>query len=104
MNTVTLQGKKYPIKYGRMALIKVMEITGAKGLSELTKLDALGPDKWGDFVLAGIANGCKIEKVDAPTIAAVNDELDENPSLYMDAINRLGMDITPADKPVAEGN
>ena len=104
MTTISVNGTDYPIKFGRMALIAIMKLTNAKGLSELSKLDSLSPEKWGDFVLAGLENGCKVEKTKAPTLAEVNDELDTNPQLYMEAINVLGADITPADKPVAEGN
>jgi hypothetical protein len=104
MTTISVNGTDYPIKFGRMALIAIMKLTNAKGLSELSKLDSLSPEKWGDFVLAGLENGCKVEKIQAPTLAEVNDELDTNPQLYMEAINVLGADITPADKPVAEGN
>lgn len=104
MNTISVNGAVYPVKYGRMALIKVMKITGASGLSDLSKLDSLSPEKWGDFVLAGIENGCKLEKVDPPNISEVNFELDKSPQLYLKAINLLGEDISPNDEPVAEGN
>jgi hypothetical protein len=63
MTTISVNGTDYPIKFGRMALIAIMKLTGAKGLSELSKLDSLSPEKWGDFVLAGLENGCKVEKI-----------------------------------------
>jgi hypothetical protein len=62
MTTISVNGTDYPIKFGRMALIAIMKLTDAKGLSELSKLDSLSPEKWGDFVLAGLENGCKVDK------------------------------------------
>jgi hypothetical protein len=68
MNKISVNGKDYPIKFGRMALIAIMKLTDAKGLSELSKLDSLSPEKWGNFVLAGLENGCKVESAKAPTL------------------------------------
>ena len=73
MTTISVNGTDYPIKFGRMALIAIMKLTSAKGLSELSKLDSLSPEKWGDFVLAGIENGCKIQGIKAPALVEVND-------------------------------
>lgn len=104
MKTLTIGGTEYPVKYGRSALIDVNKLTGGSGLSDLSKLDSLSPEKWGDFVLAGIKNGCKLQKIDPPNISEVNFELDSNPTLYIDAITILGDDMKPRESPVAEGN
>lgn len=104
MNTLTIAGTNYPVKYGRKALIEVMKMTGAQGLAELTKLDSLSPQKWGDFVLAGLENGCKLQGNEPPSLEDVNNHLDEHPADFMACIAWLGADITPPEGPDTEGN
>lgn len=104
MNTLTIAGAEYPVKYGRSALIKVMKLADAKGLAELTELGSLNASKWGNFVLAGIENGCKISGDEAPKLDVVNDHLDEYPQDFIQCVNWMGEDITPPEQPNTEGN
>lgn len=104
MAKIGIGGTEYPIKYGRAALQEVLKLAGAKSLAEAEKIDKIPLDKWGYFVLAGCKTGAKIEQSEPPTIEQIDDALDVDVSIYMQAQRIFLADVAPADQIDPEGN
>lgn len=105
MNTITISNGVYACKFGRKALAKVLSLAGAKSINESEKIASIPIDKWGDFVHAGLETGAKINGTEPPTLAFVNDALDDDMGIYTSACEIFTRDLTPSDKPVTgEGN
>ena len=105
MNLITIAGQDYPVKYGRMALAKVMKLAGAKGLKDFDKIDEIPPEKWGEFILAGIHNGNKVNGSETlPDPVVLENLLDEDVEVFMQCLGYLGEDISPKEKTDTEGN
>ena len=97
MNTLTVKGIEYPIKYGRAALDKVLTMAGAKSLADAAKIDKLPLNKWGDFIHAGLVTGAKIEEIEPLSLEDVNDALDLDLNLYTSAQAAFAKDLTPQE-------
>jgi hypothetical protein len=104
MRRIEIGGTDYPLKYGRLALSKTLKLAGAKSLKDAGKIDDLHPDKWGEFIYYGIETGCKVEGVDPPTIAQVEEALDLDLSLWSEAVAQFTDDLSGDKKPNTEGN
>ena len=107
MNTLTIGGKKYPVKFGATALGKIQDLVGAETLQELDKIQHLNPGKWAEFLMAGLDTGAKIKGKEAPPMEDVVLALDMDMSLFLDAIEVFNDDIqtfAPKNEKEPEGN
>lgn len=104
MQTVSILGKYHPIKFGLSAIKAVQKIIGAKSMQELTKLDEVGIEKYPDIIHAGLVNGAKVDKTDAPSYDDVCAELDNGLQLYFDALAVFVEDVTPRKTATEPGN
>lgn len=87
MNTVTIDGKNYPVKYGISGTREVLGLMGAKTLVEAgAAIDKLPIDQYPAFVKAGLVNGAKVEKVDPPSDDVIEYGLDADMNLYYDCV------------------
>jgi hypothetical protein len=104
MKTILIAGTEYPVKYGRKALQTVLSLAGAKSLKEAEKIDALLPDKWGQFVFAGIETGCRIAGQECPTLEQVDAALDDDLTIWTAAIDAFTADLSSKVEANTEGN
>lgn len=104
MRNVTINGTAYPLKYGRRALSEVLKLAGAKSLKDAAKIDELHPDKWGEFVYAGVKTGCQVQGIDPPTVEKVEAAIDLDLSLWTTAVEQFTNDLSGDKTPNTEGN
>ena len=108
MNTIEIDGRAYPIRYGLSGTQKVLSLVKGKTLADATKLDALNLENWPDFVKAGLDNAAKISGDDPPSREKVEAALDADIRIFHDAIRIFGEDNTPrnstGDQSESEGN
>lgn len=107
MNTLTIQGKKYPVKFGATALGKIQELIGAETLEQLSLIQNLNAGKWADFLMTGLETGALIKSKPAPPIEDVRLALDMDLGLFLEAVNVFQEDIAsfaPKENEEPEGN
>lgn len=107
MNTLTIGGKKYPVKFGATALGEIQELLGAETLEELNKIQNLNAGKWAEFLMSGLKTGARIRDKEAPAIEDVRLALDKDMSLFLQAVEIFSEDIqafAPKEEEKPEGN
>lgn len=95
MNTIEIDGKSYPVRYGLSGTRKALSLCGAKDLSEAEKITKLPLAKWPDFVLAGVENGCKITDQDPPSREKIENDLDRSLDNFYNSLIIFNDDNTP---------
>lgn len=98
MNFVKINGKKFPVKFGLLALKTMMDKYELKKLVETEDLiNELEIDYIPMVLYLGVENGCKISKKEPPLLEAIELAFEANLSLLNETLELLSADIRPPE-------